>query len=146
MALLRSGCFSAAFSSGWVFQGQWRDLSQGLTSSSHGSPAAPSPQLGLHRAHPSGRTTILIGKTTLEVEGCLGGKTLLPAHGLLQMPFAESFKTESDQLRFANERPDGWGGGAGGKEPHGLRQQVASRRWDEIYAPGRAVAPLPLLV
>lgn len=53
-------------------------------------------------------------------EGSLGGKTLLPARDLWQMPFAESFKTESDQLRFANERPDGRGGGAGGKEPHRL--------------------------
>lgn len=56
--------------------------------------------------------------------GGLGGKTLLPARDLRQLPFAESFKTESDQLRFANERPDGRGGGAGGKEPHRLRLQV----------------------
>lgn len=32
--------------------------------------------------------------------GSLGGKTLLLARDLRQMPFAESFKTESDQLRF----------------------------------------------
>lgn len=61
------------------------------------------------------------------------------------MPFAESFKTESDQLKFANDRPDGWGGGVGGKEAFGLQQQVVSRSWDGIYAPGRALAPLLLV-
>lgn len=63
------------------------------------APAAQTP-LGASGKKPKGR-------------GGLRGEALLPACDLLKMPFAASFKTESDQLRFANERPDGWGGGAG---------------------------------
>lgn len=136
MALLWSQCFSAAFSRGWVFWGQWRDLSEGSTSSSssHGSkvPSSSHSPAGTPWGSPSSWTSTLAGKTTsLEVEGGLGGKTLPPVRDLLQMPFAESFKTESDQLRLANERPDGRGGGVGEKEPCGLRQQVVLEPgWD----------------
>lgn len=33
----------------------------------------------------------------------------------------------------------------GGKKAFGLQQHVASRSWDGIYAPGRALAPLLLV-
>lgn len=96
------------------------------------SPAAPAPQLEFPGAPPPARSPPLLEKLlSLEVEGGLGGKTLPPVRDLLQMPFAESFKTESDQLRLANERPDGRGGGLGEKEPCGLRQQVVLEPgWD----------------
>lgn len=133
----------------WVFWGRWRDSSEGSTSSTSCGSKVPgssrslawTPQGSpLQPDHwPRGKNYFFGGG------GGLGGKTSLPAHDLLQMPFAESFKTESDQLRFANERPDGWGGGVGGKEPHGLRQQVVSRSRDGGYSPSRALAPLPLL-
>lgn len=113
-----------SFLQGWVFQGQWRDL-------------FPPPCLGFPGAH---------SEHFSRDGGSLGGKTLLPARDLQQLPFTESFKTEPDQLSFANERPDGQGGGAGGKEPHRLWLQVV--RWSRvgIYAPGRTLTHLLLLV
>lgn len=106
-----------------------------ILGSVEGSP--PPPCLGFSEAHP---------RLLLWRWGGSGWQNLLPARDLWQLPFTESFKTESDQLRFANERPDGQGGGVGGKEPHRLGLQVVRWSRDGIYAPGRTLVHLLLLV